>query len=159
MFGKPPAIDNHRDEDFDDPGKANRTFLSSSVHGSPRHLKQLAQEGLCVVSEFGNPTLFITVTCNHMWPEIQERLRAGESAFDRPDIVVPVFHQRLQALLANIRKGVYFGGHVNEAGQYVKGNHEVVYMMHVIEYQHRGMPHAHIVLKLSNLDGKPTYYL
>jgi hypothetical protein len=26
-------------------------------------------------------------------------------------------------------------------------------MMHVIEYQHRGMPHAHIVVKLSNMPG------
>jgi hypothetical protein len=31
-------------------------------------------------------------------------------------------------------------------------------MMQVIEYQHRGMPHAHIVLKLSNMPGKPITY-
>jgi hypothetical protein len=159
MFGIPPTIENvervrdNGDADDETAIDCNRTFLSSSFHGSPRHLKKLAQEGLCVVSEYGNPTLFITVTCNHQWPEIQERLLPGQTAFDRPDIVDQVFHQRLQALLANIRKGVYFGGHVDSDGKFHKGNHEVIYMMHVIEYQHRGMPHAHIVVKLSNMEG------
>jgi hypothetical protein len=133
IFGIPKSVDDSR-----------KTFLSSSFHGSHRHLKKLAQEGLCVVSEYGNPTLFITVTCNHKWPEIQERLLPGQTAFDRPDIVDQVFHQRLQAFLANIRKGVYFGGRVDDDGKFMKGNHEVVYLMHVIEYQHRGLPHAHI---------------
>jgi hypothetical protein len=149
IFGIPKNVDDSRkttvDSDRDD-NTSNRTFLSSSFHGSHRHLKKLAQEGLCVISEYGNPSLFITVTCNHKWPEIQERLLPGQTAFDRPDIVDQVFHQRLQALLANIRKGVYFGGRVDENGKFMKGNHEVIYLMHVIEYQRRGLPHAHIVV-------------
>ena len=157
IFGIPKPIDNertaHHEDDENDDNTPNRTFLSGNFHGSRRHLKQLAQEGLCVVSEYGNPTLFITVTCNHQWPEIQERLLPGQTAFDRPDIVDQVFHQRLQALLANIRKGVYFGGRVDADGKFVKGNHEVIYLMHVIEYQHRGLPHAHSIVKLSNMDG------
>jgi hypothetical protein len=162
IFGIPRSLDSNRKKDDDDAdgdeGDSDRTFLSSNFHGSHRHLKKLAQEGLCVISEYGNPTLFITVTCNHQWPEIQERLLPGQTAFDRPDIVDQVFHQRLQAFLANIRKGVYFGGHVDENGKFVKGNHEVIYLMHVIEYQHRGLPHAHIVVKLSNLEGKISIY-
>jgi hypothetical protein len=163
IFGVSKSVYDSRkkNEDDGDHGNetSNRTFLSSSFHGSHRHLKKLAQEGLCVISEYGNPTLFITVTCNHKWPEIQERLLPGQTAFDRPDIVDQVFHQRLQAFLANIRKGVYFGGRVDDDGKFVKGNHEVVYLMHVIEYQRRGLPHAHIVVKLSNLEGMWYVYV
>jgi hypothetical protein len=50
-----------------------------------------------------------------------------------------VFHQRLQALLHNIRSGVYFEGK------------RVTYEMYVIEYQHRGLPHAHIVVQLEGM--------
>jgi len=49
-----------------------------------------------------------------------------------------VFKQRLNALLHNLRNGKYFG------------DGEIAYMMRVIEYQHRGLPHAHIVFQLTN---------
>jgi len=53
-------------------------------------------------------------------------LLPGQTAFDRPDIVTRVFHQRLDAFLANLRAGKYFG------------DHRIVYIIRVIEYQHRG---------------------
>ncbi len=90
-----------------------------------------------IVAELGKPTVFITATCNPLWPEITRRLFGNQTAFDRHDIVVPVFQGRLKALLLNIRHGIYF----DEA--------TVLYEMRVIEYQHRGLPHAHIVLQLS----------
>lgn len=121
-----------------------KTFLSSSFHGGKRHLKQLACSALSVVSELGNPTLFITLTCNPNWPEIQDRLLQGQTAFDREDIVCQVFKLKLDLVLKNTRTGKYFG------------NHQVAYIMRVIEYQHRGMPHAHIVLKLKDVPCSPT---
>ena len=56
----------------------------------------------------------------------------------RPDIVNKVFHARLQALLHNLRSGKYFDNGVP------------IYIMRVIEYQFRGLPHAHIVFRLAN---------
>ena len=53
-----------------------------------------------------------------------------------PAIVGIVFQARLQALLHNLKNGKYFGGD------------KTVYIIHVIEYQERGFPHAHIVCKL-----------
>ena len=103
-----------------------RTFLSQSHHGSRRHLKSLAHNALCIVSEYDRPSIFITVTCNPMWPEIQEMLFSGQTAFDRPDITCRVFKARLSALLHNIRKGKCFGA-----------LHTTCYLIHVIEYQHR----------------------
>ncbi len=37
---------------------------SSSVHGSPRHMAALAKNALMLVSEFGCPHVFLTLTCN-----------------------------------------------------------------------------------------------
>jgi hypothetical protein len=50
-----------------------------------------------------------------------------------------VFKKRLESLLHNIRNGVYFGGS------------KIVYIINSIEYQHRGLPHAHIVFQLENI--------
>jgi hypothetical protein len=117
---------------------SSKSFLADSVTGSPRHLKALALNAIAVVSQLGPPTAFITLTCNPNWPELIERLPEGQTAFDRPDLTVLVFRARLKAFLHNLRHGKYFGGG------------KKVYIMHVIEYQHRGLPHAHIVIKLDN---------
>jgi len=121
---------------------SNPTFLSGSFHGGQRHLKALAMSSLIIVSDRGQPSLFITVTCNPLWSEIVEMLLPGQSAFDRPDITVRVFHEKLSILLENIRNGIYFGDSI------------VIYELRVIEYQHRGLPHCHIILKLSNVPSK-----
>ena len=116
-----------------------KTFLAGSFNGSPRHLKGLAHDALTIVTEYGNPDVIITGTTNPLWPEIQERLFAGQTAFDRPDIVVEVFHGRLEAFMHNLRSGKYFG------------NKRCVYDIRVIEYQHRGLPHFHLVCKLKDI--------
>lgn len=50
------------------------------------------------VRKYGKPDLFITMTCNPKWPEIQEALLPGQTANDRPDIVDRVFRLKLKAL-------------------------------------------------------------
>ena len=120
------------DDDNDEPESepshgGKKVFLSASVHGSPRHLKQLAIKALDVVSAVGRSCLFITLTVNVNWPEIVSQLLPGQTAFDRPDIVTRVFHARVEAFLHNLRAGKYFG---------VDG--EVLSLLRVIEYQHRG---------------------
>ena len=119
---------------------AKKTFLSQSFHGSRRHLLSLAHNALCLVSEYGRPTLFITLTCNPYWDEIKEMLLEGETAYDRADITCKVFHAKLDSFMHNLRKGKYFGP-----------CHEIVYEVRVIEYQQRGLPHAHLVVQLSNI--------
>ena len=73
----------------------------------------------------------------YRWPEIEEMLLPGQTGYDREDIVNMVFKARLTALLYNIRNGKYFGS-------------KVLYEIHVIEYQHRGAPHAHIIVRFEN---------
>ena len=84
-------IDNtnsHHDKEREEGVKiGDRNFLGDGHHGSPRHLSKLAMNSLAVVSEFGKPTFFLTLTCNHMWPEVQSRLFPGQTTFDREDVV------------------------------------------------------------------------
>ena len=108
--------DNDDDDDDDDENynddafvngeqRAKEIFLPSSFHGSPRHRKKLALNALSVVTEKGKPTMFITGTCNVNWPEIQSQLAIGQTAFDRPDVVVQVFRTRLAKFMHNLRNG------------------------------------------------------
>ena len=129
-----------RDEENDGEENQKSTFLSQSFHGSRRHLLNLAQNAICLVSEFGRPTLFITFTCNPNWPEIKEMLFEGETAYDRADITTKVFHEKLDRFLHNMRNGKYFGH-----------RHKPTYELRVIEYQQRGLPHAHMVFQLDNI--------
>jgi hypothetical protein len=109
----------------------NKVFLSSSVHGSPRHLKSLAVKALDVVAAVGRSCILITLTCNVEWPEIKSQLLPGQTAFDRPDVVTRVFHARLEALLHNLKSGKYFGVEA-----------EVLSLIRCIEYQMRGKNHV-----------------
>ena len=78
------------------------------------------------------------MTCNTNWEEIKRELRNGESAKDRPDIVARVFKQKKDQLMRDIRVGQVLG--------------KVPAMLWVIEFQKRGLPHAHILLILAKPD-------
>ena len=121
---------------IDEPKRSS--YLPDSVHGSQRHMSNLAKNALVLVSEFGCPHVFLTLTCNPEWPEILSQLLSGQTAFDRPDVTVPVFKSRLDKFKTNIRNRKYFQ------------SREVIYLLHVIEYQYRGLPHAHMVFRLNN---------
>ena len=76
----------------------------------------------------------------------------GQTAFDRGDIVCQVFYRKLEALLANIRSGKYFP--INNG---TIPYHKVHFEVRVIEYQRRGLPHAHIVIKFEDNKYMPKY--
>ena len=103
------------------PGK---TFLPSSFPGSRRHQQDMISDALAIVGRFGNPTYFVTMTCNPKWPEIACRLKPGQSASDRPDVVNQVFKAKLQQLQQCLVKSL--------CGK------RKIYKIHVIEFQKRG---------------------
>ena len=97
---------------------------------------------MALVRRFGKPTLFITVTCNIQWPDIQESLYPGETAYDRPDICARVFKRKFKLLLEEITDKNVFG--------------EITYYVYTIEQQKRkGLPHAHLLLGLKNVPKSP----
>jgi Helitron helicase-like domain at N-terminus len=156
------------DRDQRDAGSKN-IYLPTSVTGGRRHLAEKAKEALAVVAEKGTATEFITLTVNYQWREIQEMLLQGQSAFDRPDIVCQVFREKVEVFMRNVRRGKYHGGNMrytdrwnaakqdwdeDTMGEFVPparpdGETNILdYEMVVIEYQHRGLPHAHIVIRV-----------
>jgi len=52
-------------------------IFSSSFEGSPRNMQQCYQDAMSVVTKFGKPDLFITMTCNPKWKEITDNLLPG----------------------------------------------------------------------------------
>ena len=62
------------DNGQDDNENKEHTFLSQSCHGSRRHLRKLSANALAIVSEYGRPSIFITLTCNANWKNITDQL-------------------------------------------------------------------------------------
>ena len=115
---------------------AENIYLPSSFIGSKRWSSEQIADSLAIAAALGNPTFFITMTCNPDWPEIQSQLRPGQSWADIPIIVVRVFKRKL-ALLEQTLNSMF-----PNAG-------EEEYCIHCIEFQKRGLPHGHIIKKFS----------
>ena len=94
-------------------------------------MKQNYQDAMAIVGRFGVPDYFATITCNPGWKEIQDVLKqlSGSNYQDRADIVCRVFHAKFQAILKDMLKRGTLG-------------HCIAYA-YVIEFQKRGLPHAH----------------
>jgi hypothetical protein len=139
-----------RDENMDLAEHGRRVILPSSFIGSERHMTQLFQDSMAICRTYGKPDIFLTMTANPNWPEIQEELlweadpapganyqRRRQKASDRPDIVARVFELKKNALLKEIKDGI-FG--------------KMVARIKVVEFQKRGLPHIHVLIWLHQDD-------
>ncbi|XP_073360641.1 uncharacterized protein [Aegilops tauschii subsp. strangulata] len=97
-----------------------------------RHMDAMAMLGNAIVHTYGKPDIFLTMTCNPKWEEITNELLPGQTAQDRPDIVARVFFGKLEAM-----KDMLFKKHILGV---------VVAYVYVVEFQKRGLPHAHFLL-------------
>ncbi|XP_057418412.1 uncharacterized protein LOC130712602 [Lotus japonicus] len=122
--------------DVDSASVGTRIVLPSSFTGGRRYMFNNCQDAMAICKHVGYPDLFITVTCNPKWLEIQRCVsEKGLNAYDRPDISCRVFHIKVKQLMRDLRKGQYFG--------------KVSAGMYTIEFQKRGLPHAHILIWLA----------
>eukprot|EP00889_Picochlorum_renovo_P006425 jgi/Picre1/33455/NNA_008779.t1 len=110
--------------------------VPASHIGSRAYFRKKRYDAYALACAFGNPSLFITMTCNPNWPEIQREIRRGQAAQDRPDIVSRVFHAKLRQLKDELIKGKVFG--------------EAKALTYRVEYQKRGLPHVHMLLWLED---------
>ncbi|KAL8121432.1 hypothetical protein AgCh_018235 [Apium graveolens] len=133
-------IDSLRRGDVDATEVGRRVILPSSFTGGYRYMQQNFQDSLAVCKEYGHPDLFITFTCNPKWVEIQEAVQSSGShdASVRPDIVARVFKLKLDAMLNDFTKKHVLG--------------RVLAVVYTVEFQKRGLSHAHIVLWLAAAD-------
>ena len=77
--------------DADTESLSQRIMLPSSFAGSTHHMQQLLQHALAINHYFKSGDLFLTITSNLAWPEIQDELLQGQTAADCPDLVVHAF--------------------------------------------------------------------
>ena len=113
-------------------------ILPSNFTGSQRFLKQNYMNSMSIVNWYRKPDLFITMTCNPNLKEISENLEHYETAIDRPDIIVKVFHQKVQEFKELVIKlGVL---------------RKCIAYTYVIEFQKRGLPRMHLLLFLYKND-------
>nr|GMD04580.1 uncharacterized protein LOC109176597 [Ipomoea batatas] len=113
-----------------------RVILPSSFIGDPRDMRGRYMDAMSLVQNFGKPDMFVTMTCNPNWPEIKGLLQYNDDAQNRPDLIARVFHAKMQELKNDITKKQFFG--------------EVVAYTYVIEFQKRGLPHAHFLIILKD---------
>ncbi|XP_017227630.2 uncharacterized protein LOC108192562 isoform X3 [Daucus carota subsp. sativus] len=117
-----------------------RIVLPSSFTGSPRYMQQNYQDCMAICRKFGSPDLFITFTCNPQWPEIKEYCDKVPHCIpaDRPDVMARVFKIKLELLLEDLTDNHVLG--------------KVIGVAYTIEFQKRGLPHAHIIVWLEESD-------
>ncbi|XP_010479356.2 PREDICTED: uncharacterized protein LOC104758217 [Camelina sativa] len=128
-------------QDADKCGK--RILLPSTFVGGARYMQEKYRDAMAVCQNLGYPTLFITFTCNPKWPEITRHLQARAlKTEDRADVISRIFKMKLDNLIFDIHNKNLFGPSI-----------AVIYS---IEFQKRGLPHAHILLWLKRGSKLPT---
>lgn len=100
-------------------------------------MMQNYQDSMAIVCKYGKPDLFITFTCNPNWQEILDNLQ-GTKKEHRPDLIARNFKLKLEELLDDITRKHIF--EIPSAWFYN------------IEFQKRGLPHAHMLIILRNED-------
>jgi hypothetical protein len=95
---------------------------------------------MAICSRFGNgkADIFTTMTCNPKWKEIADNLLPGQTASDRPDLVAKVFQLKLKEYIHDI------------STKHVLG--KCLAYIYSIEFQKRGLPHAHMLVILAEED-------
>ena len=99
-------------------------------------MKRRHMDAMALVQTYGKPDIFLTMTCNPNWPEIVEKLYPGQTPQDRPDIVARVFRAKLETMKDMLTKENILG--------------VVKAYVYVVEFQKRGLPHAHFLLILDS---------
>lgn len=102
--------------------------LSTTFIGGPRDMRRRYMDAMALVRKYDKPDIFLTVTFNPDWDEIKNEFYPGQTVQDGPDLVTRVFRAKLE-LKRRLTK------------------HEILWKVrayaYVVEFQKRGLPHAH----------------
>ncbi|CAN1837197.1 ATP-dependent DNA helicase PIF1 [Linum perenne] len=136
------TYDSQKRGDLDLTHIGQRVILASSHTGSPRYKYENFQDAVAICRTLGYPDLFITFTCNTNWPEVQFMVdlvrQTGIKDPNRADVMARVFKIKLTQLISEIKTKEIFG--------------KPVAFVQAIEFQKRGLPHAHMLAFLSAKD-------
>ncbi|XP_035834248.1 uncharacterized protein LOC110888836 [Helianthus annuus] len=118
-------------------------ILPSSFTGGSRYMMQNYLDAMALCRKYGYPDFFITITCNPKWSEIVRFI--GDSSIkpkDRPDILCRLFKMKLDELIKDMKQKFFFG--------------DINAVVYTVEFQKRGLPHAHICLFMKADHKLPT---
>nr|GEV38633.1 DNA helicase [Tanacetum cinerariifolium] len=120
------------DSDGSDCG--GRLILPQSFTWGPRYMYAHYLDALAICRIHGNPSYFITFTCNVKWPEITEYMHdfRGVTTADKSDIVDRIFEMKIHQFVKYLRDTKPFG--------------KVIAIVYTVEFQKRGLPHCHTLL-------------
>nr|XP_029710289.1 uncharacterized protein LOC115256168 [Aedes albopictus] len=140
----------------------NLSFMKS-IPNSVQYWYQRKQDLFAMIRQLGKPTMFLTLSASEtQWPLLLKQLHKLSSEYNGIDLTDPL--QELSALqratLVNddaVTCCLYFNKLVDVLMTILSsprfsplGKHYVVDSFKRIEFQHRGSPHAHIMLWLAN---------
>ncbi|XP_035845226.1 uncharacterized protein LOC118491503 [Helianthus annuus] len=110
-----------------------RVILPSSFTGSERYMFQNYLDAMSLCKWYGYPDFFITITCNPKWPEVKRFHKDMTlNPEDRPDILCRLFKIKLDSIIKDLRDNAILG--------------KVQAVVYTVEFQKRGLPHAHLCL-------------
>ncbi|XP_024007970.1 uncharacterized protein LOC112083973 [Eutrema salsugineum] len=136
-------VEAHNEGQSDLSNTGKRILIPASFTGGSRYMNNNYLDAMAICKYFGFPDLFITFTCNPNWPEIvrycQKRNLKPE---DRPDMCYRIFKMKLESLMTDLTEKKLFG--------------ETVCGIYTIEFQKRGLPHAHILIWMASKYKFPT---
>ncbi|XP_022883840.1 uncharacterized protein LOC111400679 [Olea europaea var. sylvestris] len=113
--------------------KIGRKFvLPQSFKCGPRDLLRRYMDTMAIVQRYGKLDVFFIVTCNPNWPEIKKELRHNDDVQNRSDLIVRI----LRAKLEELKNDLYMKNILCP----------VIAHIFMIEFQKRGLPHAHLLL-------------
>jgi hypothetical protein len=108
-----------------------RSFIPSSLTDTDQYWHAVAEKCFALSTQIGPPTFFLTMTMNPYWPDYQA-LKRGSGHYSDATIISIVFRSRLKFLIKHCKSTRLFGN--------------LKAFVWRVEYQQRGLPHAHILL-------------
>jgi hypothetical protein len=96
--------------DIDGSSVGSRVVIPSSFTGGRRYMFNNCQDAMALCKKFGYPDLFLTITCNPKWNEIQRHLSKSRNYSSyRPDVACRVFQLKLNEMMKDFKQGQIFG--------------------------------------------------
>lgn len=117
--------------------KKNKQFehkvkiLPATFTNGPRYMNKKFHDAMAIVKEKGTPDLFVTMTCNPQWPEIKNNLKYNQKWWHKKDLCNRIFKLYLNEAVKDIKSGVLG---------------KIAGLIYTIEWQKRGLPHAHFLI-------------
>ncbi|EAY21003.1 hypothetical protein TVAG_172600 [Trichomonas vaginalis G3] len=106
------------------------TYIPSSFTNGPAYWKKIGKKVILLSTKYGQPTLFITITCNPGWIEniALDRCSANTNAAN----IMLIYNERRKTFIKFLKDSKIFG--------------DVNALLWRDEFQQRGYPHTHILL-------------